>query len=322
MSKTGSAVNQTEGKRASALEVWIEAARPQTLPAAGAPVLIGAGLAWRRELFSLSALLTALAGAVLIQIATNFANDYYDGIRGVDRPDREGFMRATGSGLVKPTTMWYATWLTFGLVALPGAYLVRLGGLPILTVGVLSIVAAVTYSGGPWPYGYRGLGNPMVFLFFGPVAVAGTYYVQYCATEGMFLPVGLPGGSVPLEAVLAGVPPGCLSTAILVVNNHRDRESDRENGKITLSVLLGTTGARLQYLFLLAAGYAVPVWFYFFTEVGIRVLAPLLSVPSAVVLVYQMWTGSSGEELNRLLSRTGRLHLLYSILFAVGLGIA
>ena len=199
------------------------AARPQTLPAGASPVVLGVGLAVADGVAAPVPALAALVGALLIQVGTNFANDYFDAAKGADTDGREGFTRVTAGGLIEPAAVRRAMYATFGLAVVSGVYLVYVGGVPILVVGLASVVAGITYTGGPLPYGYRGLGDLFVFVFFGLVAVAGTYYVQAAAGAGAVLSVGLPPGTLPARAVVAGLPAAGLSTAILVVNNIRDR---------------------------------------------------------------------------------------------------
>ena len=242
----------------SRARAWLMAARPQTLPAGAAPVVVGTGLAVGDGVFAPLPAVFALVGALLLQVGTNFANDYHDAVRGADTDDREGFTRVTAGGLIEPAAVRRAMYATFGLAVVSGVYLVYVGGVPILVVGLASVVAGITYTGGPLPYGYRGLGDLFVFVFFGLVAVAGTYYVQAAAGAGVVLPVGLPPGTLPPRAVVAGLPAAGLSTAILVVNNVRDRETDAAAGKRTLAVILGSRASRFEWTALVGMAYAVP----------------------------------------------------------------
>ncbi len=299
---------------------WLMAARPQTLPAGSAPVVVGTGLALHDNVFAPLPATVALLGALLLQIGTNFANDYYDAVRGADTADREGFTRVTAGGIIEPAAVKRAMVATFALAVLVGVYLVYVGGLPILVVGLASVVAGVTYTGGPLPYGYRGLGDLFVFVFFGLVAVAGTYYVQAAAHAGVVLPVGLPAGTLPVAAVVAGLPAAGLSTAILVVNNIRDRETDAAAGKRTLVVLLGYRLSRLEWTALVGMAYVVPVGFWL-DDYSPAVLLPLLTAPLAVTIGSTVWTRTDGEALNPALERTGKLLFAHSVLFAVGLAL-
>lgn len=296
------------------------AARPQTLPAGASPVIVGVALAVADGVFAPVPAAAALVGALLIQIGTNFANDYYDAVKGTDDPDREGFTRVTAGGLIEPAQVRRAMAGTYGLAVVVGLYLVVVGGVPILAVGLTSILAGLLYTGGPYPYGYYGLGDPFVFVFFGLLAVTGTYYVQAVAVSsvGQF-PVTIPSGSVTLAGVLAGCAAGALSTNILVVNNIRDRESDRQAGKRTLAVLLGYRWSRIEYLALLALAYAVVPAFWLGLGYSPGVLLALLSVPLAVRVSRVVLTRSDGDALNPALERTGQLLALYAVLFAAGL---
>ncbi len=302
----------------STRKAWLMAARPQTLPAAAAPVVVGTGLAVRAEVSDPIAAGCALVGALLLQIGTNFANDYYDAIRGADTDDREGFTRVTAGGLISPAAVKHAMYATFALAILVGAYLVYVGGVPILIIGLASVVAGITYTGGPLPYGYRGLGDLFVFVFFGLVAVAGTYYVQAVGGVTGPFPVRIPEGTVPAAAVVAGLPAAGLSTAILVVNNIRDRETDAAADKRTLAVMLGYRASRIEWSALVGLAYAIPIVFWL-DGFGGAVLLPLLSAPLAVRLGTTVWTRTDGEALNSALERTGKLLFAHSALFAAGL---
>jgi 1,4-dihydroxy-2-naphthoate octaprenyltransferase len=295
------------------------AARPQTLPAGGAPVIVGVALAVADGVFAPGPAVAALVGALLIQIGTNFANDYYDAVNGADTDEREGFTRVTAGGLIDPSRVKLAMAGTYGLAMAVGLYLVYVGGLPILVVGLSSILAGVLYTGGPYPYGYRGLGDLFVFVYFGLVAVAGTYYVQVVVELGIEpLTVGVPAGTVTTASLLAGVGAGALSTCILVVNNIRDLETDRASGKRTLAVMLGYRLARAEFVGLLAVAYAVPVAFWAVLDYSPAVLLPLLSVPLAVAVARVVLTRRDGEALNPALERTGQLLAVYALLFAAG----
>jgi 1,4-dihydroxy-2-naphthoate octaprenyltransferase len=299
---------------------WLMAARPQTLPAGSAPVIVGTGLAVRDGVFAPLSAVAALLGALLLQVGTNFANDYYDAVRGADTDDREGFTRVTAGGLIEPAAVRRAMAATFGLAILVGVFLVAVGGVPILVVGLASVVAGITYSGGPLPYGYRGLGDLFVFVFFGLVAVAGTYYVQAAAQTAELFPLWLPAGTLPLRAVVAGLPAAGLSTAILVVNNIRDRETDAAAGKRTLVVQLGYRLSRIEWTALVGMAYVVPVVFYL-DGYSATVLLPLATAPLAGAVGRTVWTRTDGEALNPALERTGKLLFAHSVLFAVGFAV-
>jgi len=309
----------TADAQVSKTRAWLMAARPQTLPAGSAPVVVGAGLAVHAGVFAPLPWLAALVGALLIQVGTNFANDYYDAMKGADTDEREGFTRVTAGGIIPPEQVKWAMIGTYGLAVVVGVYLVAIGGLPILVVGLSSIAAGVLYTGGPYPYGYRGLGDLFVFVYFGVVAVTGTYYVQaVTATEVGLFPMGLPAGTVPLDAVVAGLPAAGLSTAILVVNNVRDRETDAAAGKRTLAVALGYTWSRVEFLALTGMAYAVPVVFALDPAYGPWALAPLLTLPLAASVSRTVLTHTDGEALNPALERVGQTLFVHSILFAGG----
>lgn len=283
---------------------WLLASRPRTLPAAVAPVVVGAALAAHDGAFRPLAVLAALAAALLIQIGSNLANDLGDHLRGADSRGRVGPLRVTSAGLLTPHQVQMGMAVVFGLAALCGVYLIALGGWPILVVGVLAIVAAMAYTIGPLPFGYYGLGDLAVFIFFGLVAVMGTYYIQT--------------RQITTLAALAAVPMGSLITAILVVNNLRDVDTDRAAGKRTLAVLLGRRGARIEFIALMGAAYAVPpiLWLGY----GFRpwVLAPLLTLPLALRLVRTILT-VIGAPLNRALAGTAQLTIWYALAFAIGI---
>jgi len=290
---------------------WMMAARPATLPAAVAPVLVGTAVAVHARHFRALPFLAALVAAVLIQIGTNFANDLFDYHKGADTTARLGPVRVTQSGLISARAVGYATTLTFGAAVLVGLYLVAIGGLPILLIGLASIAAAILYTGGPWPLGYHGLGDVFVFIFFGLIAVTGTYYVQAGA-------VGR-GPHVSGEAIAAAVPVGLLVTAILVVNNVRDIETDRAAGKRTLAVRLGRRASRVQYALLVATAYAVPLLLWLAHVTSWTFWLPWLTAPLAYQLIRTVSTHADGPTLNRALKGTGRLNLLFGLLFAASL---
>lgn len=291
------------------LRLWWQAARPATLPAALSPVIVGtaAGLAGPGGEAGLRLLpfLAALLGSILIQVGTNFANDYSDFHRGADTHERLGPTRVTQAGLLTPIQVARAIAVTFAAAVLVGAYLVWVGGWPIVGIGVASILCALAYTGGPWPYGYHGLGDVFVFIFFGLVAVGGSAYLQT--------------GGVSTLALIAAVPIGLLITNILVVNNLRDLPTDRAAGKRTLAVRIGDQATRWQYALFVVIAYAVPVVLLATGIVGVWVLLPWLTIPLAVGAVRTIAGGLDGRELNPMLGRSGKLQLLYGVLFAVGL---
>lgn len=291
----------------SAQQAWVLAARPKTLPAAVGPILVGAALALADGVFQLGPTLAALLCALLLQIGSNFANDYFDFFKGADTHERLGPTRVTSAGLLTPDAMRWGMVVVFGAAALIGLYLIWVGGWPILIAGVAALLAAIAYTGGPFPFGYYGLGDLFVFLFFGLVAVCGTYYVQ--------------AHTLPAAVVWAAVPPGLLITAILVVNNLRDLETDRRANKRTLAVRLGRRGTQLEYVLLLLIAYLTPLWLWLGEGDSPWVLLPWLSLPLTMPLLRSVFT-TQGKPLNATLAGTARLSLLFSILLAVGLLIA
>jgi 1,4-dihydroxy-2-naphthoate octaprenyltransferase len=303
----------------SRTQAWLMAARPQTLPAGAAPVILGAAVAVYADVFAPLPALAALVGALLIQVGTNFANDYYDAVNGADTDDREGFTRVTAGGLIEPRKVKYAMAATYGLAVVVGLYLVDIGGVPILVVGLSSIVAGILYTGGPYPYGYYGLGDFFVFLYFGVVAVTGTYYVQAVTEAAGAFPMTIPAGTVPLDVLVVSLAAAGPSTAILVVNNIRDMETDRASGKQTLAVKLGYRWSRVEFVAMMALAYVVPPVLVSAFGYPVSVLLPLLSLPLAAGLTRTVLTRTDGDALNPALERTGQLLAIYSLLLAVGL---
>lgn len=291
----------------SKLEIWLLAARPKTLPAAVAPVIVGSAVAYYEEVFALLPALAAFIAALLLQIGANLANDVFDFNRGTDTTERLGPLRVTQAGLLKPRQVLVGMWVCFGVAALLGVYLIFAAGWPVLLIGMASILAAVAYTGGPFPLGYYGLGDLTVFIFFGPVAVCGTYYVQALSVSSL--------------ALWASLPMGFLITAILVVNNLRDIETDRAAGKRTLAVRIGETATRWEYLLLLIGAFAVPVVLVFGGYGPNWIMFSLGSVPMAYALARFVWV-ESGRQLNKALAGTGQLTLLYGLFFGLGLVVA
>jgi 1,4-dihydroxy-2-naphthoate octaprenyltransferase len=292
------------------MRIWLMAARPRTLPAAIAPVLVGtaAAVEWVGELPRVGAFLAALLGSILIQIGTNLANDYSDAKRGADTVDRLGPVRVTSAGLVAPQRVLTATWVAFGLAIACGIYLTVVAGPVILLIGAVSIAAGVLYTGGPRPYGYAGLGEIFVFLFFGLVAVNGSYYVQVEQLDA--LPLGL---SISI---------GFLATAILVVNNVRDIETDRRAGKMTLAVRVGRRQAVVLYRLLVLGAFAVLPITLVGAEASLLPLIGLLSLPLAVPPLRALSRRSDGPALNAALAATGALLGAFSLLVSLGLLLA
>jgi 1,4-dihydroxy-2-naphthoate polyprenyltransferase len=292
------------------LRIWLMAARPRTLPAAIAPVLVGTAAAIEQhgDLPRVGAFIAALIGSVFIQIGTNLANDYSDAKRGADTVDRLGPVRVTAAGLVAPRSVLIATWLAFGIAVVAGIYLATVAGWLIIAVGAASIAAGVLYTGGPRPYGYAGLGELFVFLFFGLVAVNGSYYVQLERLD--WLPFGL------------SISVGCLATAILVVNNVRDIETDRRAGKLTLAVRIGRDLARRLYLGLIAAAYLALLVTLAADDGPWWALLGFVSLPLARPPAQAVLTRTDGLALNGALAGTGALLGAFSLATSAGLLIA
>lgn len=289
----------------SRIKIWLLAARPKTLWAAVGPVIIGTAMAYGYGMVDWLSLVCALAGAVFIQIGTNLANDYFDFVKGSDTHDRIGPTRATQAGLVSPQAMRRAYLIAFGLALLPGAYIIWRGGWPFLVIGIVSIICGILYTGGPFPIGYVGLGDLFVLIFFGPVAVGGTYYLHTL--------------SIDSTAIIAGLAPGLISVAILSVNNMRDIDEDRRVGKRTLAVRFGRRFARLEYLFcMLVAAFVIPLYFYATADNRLFTLVPLVIITAAVPAIKTVFVSTDGEVLNGVLAKTGKLLLLFSIVFSLG----
>lgn len=287
------------------LSQWVEGARPRTLPAAVAPVLVGTGAAYALDRADSGLALLALLVSLTLQVGVNYANDYSDGIRGTDR-ERVGPVRLVGQGLARPDNVKLAAMLCFASAALFGLALVALSGaFVMLLVGAASIAAAWYYTGGKKPYGYSGLGEVFVFVFFGLVATLGTTYTQ--------------AGTLSISSIVGAVGVGAIASAILVANNLRDIPSDTSHGKGTLAVRLGATRTRTLYAALLGVALACVL------IVGVihpSALVALLSFALALPLVRRVMGGAVGRDLVPVLSGTGRFELVYSTLLAIGLGAA
>jgi 1,4-dihydroxy-2-naphthoate octaprenyltransferase len=288
------------------MRIWVMAARPRTLPAAIAPVLVGSAAAveWAGDLPHVVAFFAALLGSIFIQIGTNLANDYSDAKRGADTADRLGPVRVTSAGLVAPQRVLTATWVAFGIAVACGIYLATVAGVVILVIGALSIAAGVLYTGGPRPYGYVGLGEVFVFLFFGLVAVNGSYYVQVEQLDA--LPLGL------------SISVGFLATAILVVNNVRDIDTDRRAGKTTLAVRMGRRNAVVLYRLLIVGAYIVLPIALVGAGTSLWPLIGLASLPLAIPPLRTM-SNRTGAVLNEALAGTGALLGAFSLLVSAGL---
>jgi 1,4-dihydroxy-2-naphthoate polyprenyltransferase len=291
----------------SKMGVWLHAFRIPTLSAALVPVLVGTVVAYRHDAFQPIAALAALVGAIGIQIGTNLANDLFDFRKGADSPDRIGPPRVLPMGWLTPSEVWMGIVASFGIAVVAGAYLVALRGWPLLAIGLASIASGLAYTAGPFALAYIGLGDVFVFLFFGFVAVLGTYYAQ--------------AGALDPEAVLAAIPVGALATAILVVNNLRDIDTDRGAGKWTLAVILGRGGARAEFAALLGSAFVVPLALW---AQGLRsawILLPLGCASLATRTLQTVFEHQDGPSLNRALLDAAQLHLLFGLLFAAGLAL-
>jgi 1,4-dihydroxy-2-naphthoate octaprenyltransferase len=288
----------------SPIQAWILAARPKTLPAAISPVLIGTVMAFGDGLAHLPTAFICLFSALMIQIATNLTNDYFDFKKGADTTERLGPTRVTQAGLIKPSAMLVAIVLTFALAAFGAFCVYQRAGTPILIIAILSLLSGFLYTAGPWPLGYLGLGDLFVLIFFGPVAVAGTYYAQTL--------------DINPAVFLAGFGPGLLSVGVLAINNLRDIESDRKANKKTLAVRFGKTFAQGEYIFVILAAALIPILVYSFARAHFAMtMASLISI-LAIPAILSVLTKSDGPSLNKALAHTGKLIFIYSVLFSIG----
>ena len=282
---------------------WLLAVRVKTLPAAISPVILGTALSYHDGIFYHFIFFMTLLAAVLIQVGANFANDVYDFEKGSDRADRLGPQRATQSGLISPTDMKKAMWKIFALAIGVGFYLAYVGGWPIVIIGLASIAAGIAYTGGPYPLGYHGFGDIFVFLFFGLIAVPGTYYLQT--------------GSVTEFSLWLGAVMGMLATAILVVNNLRDRDADIISGKKTLAVRFGKTFSKIQFIMLVMLPFVLP--FHLWRQWNkMSFLLTLFTLPIAVHLIIQLFN-NTGADLNKVLASTARFLFIFTLLLSAGL---
>ncbi|TYP95291.1 1,4-dihydroxy-2-naphthoate prenyltransferase [Fodinibius salinus] len=289
----------------SKLKIWVHAARPQTLAAAFVPVCVGSSLAFHDGQFNSTATIVALICAFLIQIGTNFANDYFDFKKGADTDERLGFERATAKGYVSTEAMRNATAITMGIAFILGLYLVWIAGWEILCLGILSIIFGLLYTGGPFPLGYNGLGDLFVFVFFGIVAVMGTYYVNALQWS--------------VAAFWASLAVGALCINILVVNNLRDIEQDRLAGKNTLGVIFGEQILRWEYSLMILLALVIPLYFFFQLKYDYSIFIPYFSLPFAGILLNTIWTESDKRKLNKTLEHTAQYMTLYAVLFSGGI---
>jgi 1,4-dihydroxy-2-naphthoate octaprenyltransferase len=291
--------------KSSKKRFWVEAARPHTLPAAFVPVLVGASLAFQAEALIWVNTIVALICAMLIQIGTNFANDYYDFVKGSDTDERIGFRRPTAAGLISPKEMLNATIITMALAFVVGLYLVWAAGWVVLLLGILSLAFGILYTGGPFPLGYNGLGDLFVFIFFGTAAVMTTYYVNALEWSA--------------ESFYASLAVGALCVNILVVNNLRDVEQDEKSGKRTLGVLFGETALKLEYLLMVLLAFSIPPHFLFQLNYDAWILLPLATLPIIAIYIYKIWTESDKTRLNTMLERTAQYMVLFGLLFSIGI---
>jgi 1,4-dihydroxy-2-naphthoate polyprenyltransferase len=281
------------------------ASRPKTLPAGIAPVFVGTALAGYVHVFHPLRFVAALLGSIFIQIGANLSNDYSDARRGADTEDRLGPVRVTAGGLVPPRQVLIATYVSFGVAVVCGAYLIALAGWPVLAIGVASILAGVLYTGGPRPYGYEGLGELFVFLFFGVAAVAGSYFVQL--------------RDFSWESLVVSVPVGLIASALLVVNNVRDIDTDRRANKRTMAVRLGRDRTRQLYAGMIYLSYPIALTTWVFGPLRPWLLLSWLSLPLAIPIVKLVSSHTDGPSLNAALAKTGRLQLVFCVLLSAGI---
>ena len=283
---------------------WWLAIRPRTLPAAASGVTMGSALAWHDGSFQLLPAFAALMVALLLQIASNVANDVFDFERGADTPDRLGPLRVTQAGMLTPAQVKIGLGIIIGLAVVFGLYLATLRGWTVILLGAAAILSAVAYTGGPYPLGYHGLGDVFVFIFFGVAAVAGTYFVQ--------------AGSVSAAAWWMSVPIGLIVTAILVVNNLRDIDSDRKAGKHTLAVRFGERGTKIEYILCMGFAYLLVPPLVLMKIIPVGGLLAWISLPIAIHTLRVVLT-QQGRPLNAALAGTGQTAFLFSLFFWLGL---
>jgi 1,4-dihydroxy-2-naphthoate octaprenyltransferase len=288
----------------SKFQNWILASRPKTLLASVVPVMVGTALAINVGEFNLLVTLIALVCSLLIQTGTNFTNDLYDYLRGADKTSRKGPVRVLASGLITVKEMKAGIFITFLSSFLLGLYLVYVGGLIILVIGTLSIIAGLAYTAGPYPLAYKGLGDIFVFMFFGLIGTMGTFYLQT--------------NEISLAAFLSSIPVGSLITNILVVNNYRDIEEDKIAGKNTLAVKLGKTFTQYQFIFLITVSFLTPLALFLFFDFKIWIFLPYLTLPVAYNITKMLFR-LDGEQLNKTLELTAKFSALFGILFSAGL---
>lgn len=285
-------------------ESWVLASRPKTLLAAVVPVMVGSSLAISQNKFTVMYSVVALLCSILIQVGTNFTNDLYDYLKGADRENRKGPVRVLASGLISPTEMKFAIITVFGTAFLLGLYLVFSCGIVVLVIGILSILAGLAYTAGPFPLAYNGLGDIFVFTFFGIVGTAGTYFLHL--------------GEFSILSILVSIPVGALITNILVVNNFRDIEEDKESNKYTLAVKLGKTFTKYQFINSIVLSYLILFVVFFTHNFSCWIFLPLASLPVAFKLITMLQT-FEGEQLNRTLELSAKFSALFGLLFSLGI---
>jgi 1,4-dihydroxy-2-naphthoate octaprenyltransferase len=288
----------------SKFEIWMLAARPKTLPAAAASAILGSALALHDGKFHLLPAIIALIISILLQVGANFANDLFDFQRGADAPDRLGPLRVTQAGLLTPRQVTNGIILVIGVSTSLGIYLAINSGWLVILIGIFAIVAALTYTGGPFPFGYHSLGDLFVLIFFGFAAVCGTYFVQ--------------AGSISSASIWGGLAMGLLITNILVVNNLRDIDSDRLANKRTLAVRMGIRWTRVEYSLFVLIAYVLPVILVIDTNTYLGSFLTWFSIPYAISLIKEIYQ-VEGRSLNKTLAGTARLALIYSLLFSTGI---
>jgi len=288
----------------SKLKIWLMAIRPKTLSASIAPVVIGTGMAYGDGICHFPTAAVCLITAIFIQVGTNLANDYFDFKKGADTQERIGPTRVTQAGLISQQAIKASIFLTFTLAALSSLYLINRGGWPLAIIAGLAILSGLLYTAGPCPLGYIGLGDLFVFIFFGIVAVAGTYYVQ--------------SFELNMAVVLAGIAPGLISMAILTVNNLRDIDTDRQHGKKTLAVRFGRSFAQTEYLLAVISAGLTPLLIYLFIKDHPNILLCPLVLLGAIPGIKTVLTKTDGPSLNAALAFSGQMLLVYSVLFAIG----
>ncbi len=288
----------------SKIQSWFLAARPKTLPAAIVPVLVGSSLAIYSDSFFLPYSIVALLCSILIQIGTNYTNDLFDYLKGSDTKERKGPLRVLSAGLISVREMKIGIFVVFAITFLLGLYLVYAAGWIVLGIGIVSIIAGLAYTAGPFPLAYNGLGDIFVFLFFGIVGTMGTYYLHH--------------QEFTLLAFLISLPVGALITNILIVNNFRDIEEDRNSGKKTLAVIFGNTFSKVEFIFLLIVSFLIPVILFTYYNFSFGIFLPYLSLPIAFLLI-KMLNEYNGTQLNNTLELTAKFSALYGLLFSIGI---